>query len=196
MVLARPIIALIYQRGKFHDADTLHTAEALQYYAVGLVGYSCIKVLSPAFYAINRKWTPMTVSFFSIGLNLLLNWLFIFRLGMGHRGLALSTAAAATVNFTLLYLFMTRAAGSLATVAMLSTLARCLAASAPIALIGWWAQPWLTASVQGPLLRGGASLLAVILGCTLLFLGLSWMLGIEGVKDFSAIVKRKFGAWS
>jgi putative peptidoglycan lipid II flippase len=191
IVLAQPIIALIYQRGKFLDADTLHTAEALQFYAIGLVGYSCIKVLSPAFYAIDRKWTPMTVSFLSIGLNLLLNWVFIFRLGMGHRGLALSTAVAATVNFTLLYLFMSRVAGSLEATAMCSTLARCLLASIPIGMIGWWCQPWLASLQHDSILLRSGALLGVIAGAIVLFLAASWALKIEGFREFLEILKRK-----
>jgi putative peptidoglycan lipid II flippase len=191
IALAQPIIALIYQRGKFLDTDSLHTAEALQFYAIGLVGYSCIKVLSPAFYAIDRKWTPMTVSFLSIGLNLLLNWLFIFRLGMGHRGLALSTALAATVNFTLLYLFMNRVAGSLETAAMLSALGKCLLASLPIALIGWISHPWLTSMGHSSALLRAGGLFSVIGVAVLFFLLVSWMLKIEGFKEFLGIVSRK-----
>jgi putative peptidoglycan lipid II flippase len=191
IVLAEPIIALIYQRGKFLDTDSLHTAEALQFYAIGLVGYSCIKVLSPAFYAIDRKWTPMTVSFCSIGLNLGLNWLFIFKLGMGHRGLALSTAIAATVNFVLLYLFMTRVSGSLESKAMASTLGRCLIAAIPIGLIGWVGQYWLAGLGHEPVLIRAASLMLVISGATLLFLFASWALKIEGFQEFFGMIKRK-----
>jgi putative peptidoglycan lipid II flippase len=191
IVLAQPIIALIYQRGKFHDDDTLHTAEALQYYAIGLVGYSCVKVLSPAFYAINRKWTPMMVSFLSIGMNLLLNWFFIFRLGMGHRGLALSTALSATVNFGLLYVLMTRVSGSLESRAMAGTLVRCLLASLPIGLIGWIAQPWLSGLIHAPILLRAGALLLVITGAVSLFLLASWSLGIEGFREFLEIVARK-----
>jgi putative peptidoglycan lipid II flippase len=194
--LAEPIIALIYQRGKFTGDATHHTAEALQFYAIGLVGYSCIKVLSPAFYAINRKWTPMTVSFLSIGLNLLLNWFFTFRLGMGHRGLALSTALAATVNFTLLYISMTRVSGSLQTGFMISTLGRCLLASVPIALIGGLSYPWLvTLQHESVALRAGA-LFGVIGLAVLLFLIASWVLRIEGFREFSEILRRKLGARS
>ena len=191
VVLAQPIIALIYQRGKFHDTDSLHTAEALQYYAIGLVGYSCIKVLSPAFYAIDRKWTPMTVSFLSIGTNLLLNWLFIFRLGMGHRGLALSTAIAATLNFSLLYFFMTRASGSLETMAMLSTLGRCLLAALPIGLVGWFSHPWITSMGHAHIAVRAGALLAVIGVAGALFLMASWILRIEGFNEFLGIVSRK-----
>ena len=191
VVLAQPIIALIYQRGKFHDTDSLHTAEALQYYAIGLVGYSCIKVLSPAFYAIDRKWTPMTVSFLSIGVNLLLNWLFIFRLGMGHCGLALSTAVAATLNFSLLYFFMTRVSGSLETLAMLSTLGRCLLATLPIALIGWLAHPWIASLGHASIAIRAGALLSVIGVAGGLFLLASWILRIEGFQEFLGIVTRK-----
>jgi putative peptidoglycan lipid II flippase len=191
IVLAQPIIALIYQRGKFHDADTLHTAEALQYYAIGLVGYSCIKVLSPAFYAINRKWTPMMVSFLSIGMNLLLNWLFIFRLGMGHRGLALSTALSATVNFSLLYILMTRVSGSLESRAMAATFARCLLAALPIGLVGWLAQPWLAGLIHGPILLRAGALLLVISAAVSLFLVASLALKIEGFAEFVEILQRK-----
>lgn len=191
VVLAQPIIALIYQRGKFHDTDSLHTAEALQYYAIGLVGYSCIKVLSPAFYAIDRKWTPMTVSFLSIGTNLLLNWLFIFRLGMGHCGLALSTAIAATLNFSLLYFFMTRVSGSLESKAMASTLGRCLLASLPIGLVGWLSHPWIASLGHAHIALRAAALLSVIGVAGALFLVASWILRIEGFNEFQGIVSRK-----
>ena len=191
VVLAQPIISLIYQRGKFHDTDSLHTAEALQYYAIGLVGYSCIKVLSPAFYAIDRKWTPMTVSFLSIGINLLLNWLFIFRLGMGHCGLALSTAIAATVNFSLLYFFMTRVSGSLETLAMCSTLGRCLLATLPIALVGWLSHPWIASLGHAPILLRAGALFSVISVAVILFLAASWILRIEGFNEFRGIISRK-----
>ncbi len=191
IVLAQPIIALIYQRGKFLDADSLHTAEALQFYAIGLVGYSCIKVLSPAFYAINHKWTPMTVSFLSIGLNLLLNWLLIFHFRMGHVGLALSTAIAATINVLLLYVFMGRLAGSLETRAMASTLLRCLLASVPIAVVGWFSLPWLSGMGHATILFRAFSLLAVISGAVVLFLLASWGLKIEEFNEFLGTVLRK-----
>jgi putative peptidoglycan lipid II flippase len=191
IVLAQPIIALIYQRGKFVDEDSLHTAEALQFYAIGLVGYSCIKVLSPAFYAINHKWTPMLVSFLSIGMNLLLNWIFIFRLGMGHKGLALSTALSATVNFTLLYLLMTRISGALETRAMVDTLGRCLLAALPIGLIGWLSSPWLASMNHAPVMLRIGSLLLVIASAGLLFALISWGLKIEEFSEFLGMISKK-----
>src|SRR4051794_7797310 len=111
MILAEPIIALIYQHGRFTSAATFQTAGALRFYAIGLVGYSAVKVLAPAFYALDKRNLPMVVSLFSIGLNAALNWFFTFRLGLGHRGLALSTSLVALTNFLLLYVMMRRYIG-------------------------------------------------------------------------------------
>src|SRR3954452_24781796 len=107
-MLASPIISVIYQHGRFTAEMTRQTAGALQYYAVGLVAYAAVKVLAPAFYAVGKRNTPMLVSFLAIGTNLFLNWLFTFRLGWGHRGLACSTGLVANINVLLLYMLVRR----------------------------------------------------------------------------------------
>ena len=68
------------------------------FYAIGLAGYAGVKVLAPAFYALDKRHLPMVVSLISIGVNFALNWLFTFHLGLGHRGLALSTSFVAITN--------------------------------------------------------------------------------------------------
>src|ERR1700731_1386105 len=75
IILAHPIISVIYEHGRFTPEATRQTAAALQFYAIGLVAYSAMKVLAPAFYAIDKRKTPMNVSLLAIGLNLFLNWL-------------------------------------------------------------------------------------------------------------------------
>jgi len=136
--LAGPIIALIYERGEFRVNDTLQTAVALQCYALGLVAYACVKVLSPAFYAINRRWTPMFVSFASIGLNLALNYHFMFRMGFGHWGLALATAISALFNFVVLYLLMRWYAGRMDGGRLVSTALRCALAAVALGGVCWF----------------------------------------------------------
>jgi len=106
IVLSRPIIALIYQRGHFTANDTDHTAAALAFYAIGLAGYSAIKILAPAFYALGDSRKPMIISLLSMVMNYGMNWLLVSR--FQERGLALSTSAVALLNFALLYGFMQR----------------------------------------------------------------------------------------
>jgi putative peptidoglycan lipid II flippase len=100
-VLATPIVRLIYEHGRFTAGDTAATAAALACYAPGLLGYSAVKLMAPAFYAFGSSRVPVMASAASIGVNLLLNlWL----LGiLGHRGLALGTAVAALVNAGILF---------------------------------------------------------------------------------------------
>lgn len=192
VLMSDEIIGLIYERGKFGPDDTLQTGAALKFYATGLMAYACIKVLSPAFYALDRKWTPMTVSFFSIGLNVLLNWFFTFRLGMGHRGLALSTGLSATTNFLMLYFFMRRASGGLPTGQLLGSLARMLAAAAGLAAVcvfgREWLAPWLDAE---SLVDRAWSLLAVIAVAAAVYFALCALLRVEEAREALALVKRK-----
>src|SRR6202007_836557 len=90
IVLAEPIISVLYQHGRFGAHATAESAGALRFYALGLCGYAALKVLVNAFYAIDRRKTPMVVSIVAVGLNLALNWIFTLQLGWGHRGLAFS----------------------------------------------------------------------------------------------------------
>ena len=186
------MIGLIYEHGHFVKNDTLQTAFALQCYAIGLVAYSCIKVLSPAFYAIDRKWTPMLVSFGAVGLNLLLNYIFMFRLDMGHKGLALSTSICAILNFTTLYLLMLSPAKSLESKKFLSTLIRCAAATVPLALTCQ-----AVFAFGSPLIGGGelagriALLLTAILAGSAAYFASCFVLRVDETSAAFAIIKRK-----
>lgn len=100
LVLASPIIAVIYQHGRFGADDTAGTAQALAFYAVGLYAYSGVKVLAPAFYALGEARVPVLGSLLgmaaNVGLNLALHPV------LGYRGVALGTSLAAWANFGVL----------------------------------------------------------------------------------------------
>jgi putative peptidoglycan lipid II flippase len=187
--LAQPIIGVIYERGEFKYNDTLQTALALQFYSMGLISYSCIKVLSPAFYAIDKKWTPMLVSFAAIGLNFCLNYFFIFHLALGHRGLALATSISATANFLTLYVLMRRNGRTLETRRFLGAFFRCLLASAALGLVCWlgvnYGASWLGSR---SLWRRVAALLAVIAGGGGAYLVACSALRVEEVATFRRFV--------
>ncbi len=191
-MLASPIISVIYQHGRFTAEMTRQTAGALQFYAIGLVSYSALKVLTPAFYAVGKRNTPMLVSFFAIGTNLFLNWLFTFRLGWGHRGLAFSTSIVATVNFLLLYALMWRHTRGLETRRLLSGLTRIIIAGALLALICWMANYWwLNAWEQLRFLHKLLALLLTIAVGMAAFFGAAFALRVHEVRDVYEVVKRK-----
>ena len=136
-ILGRPIIGAIYQHGKFAASDTDQAAAALAFYSAGLAGYAAIKILAPAFYALDDARTPMLISIGSIAINFSLNWTFVRVLGFGHRGLALSTSLVALLNFMLLLTFMRRRIRRIEGRRLLSSLMRISAASGGMALTCW-----------------------------------------------------------
>lgn len=103
IVLGQSIIGSIYQGGRFELYDTQQTAAALSYFAVGLMGYAGVKVLTPAFYALNDSRSPMYVSLLSILINYAAASSMIHLAGFGHAGLALSTSLVALFSFVVLF---------------------------------------------------------------------------------------------
>ncbi|HEY3447495.1 MAG TPA: murein biosynthesis integral membrane protein MurJ [Myxococcales bacterium] len=100
VVLAQPIIALIYEHGRFKATDTAATAVALMGYSVGLYAYSGVKVAAPAFYALDRSRVPLVASACAVATNLVLNAL--AHRYLGYVGLALGTSLGAMVNLLIL----------------------------------------------------------------------------------------------
>jgi putative peptidoglycan lipid II flippase len=192
-IMAEPIISLIYERGRFDAMMTVQTAGALRFYALGLVGYSAVKVLAPAFYPLERRNLPMLVSLFSIALNFCLNWLLTFRLGLGHRGLALSTSLIAMTNFLILYVMMRRYAGRLETGALLVTLARLLAAGACLAAVCWaGVQFFFPAGVPQPTLWKLAGVGSTIALAGITFFGAAYLLRVAELRDIITLLQRRF----
>ncbi len=192
MMLAGPIISVLYQHGRFDAWQAGQAAGALRFYAIGLAGYAALKILVNAFYALDQRKTPMLVSFLSVALNLLLNWIFTFRLGWGHRGLAFSTGCVASCNFLLLYALMRRHLRGLESRRMGVMLGKVALASlaligvCALALHGWladWAHAAFVPKLIELLLTVGAGA-AVFIGCGL-------ALGIEELQELSGALRRR-----
>jgi len=110
-VLGDSMIAAVYQGGKFRAFDTHQTALALSCYAFGLVGYAAVKVLAPAFYALDDARTPMFVSLGSILINYAAASSMVKVAGLGHAGLALSTSLVALCSSIVLFEVLRRRIG-------------------------------------------------------------------------------------
>lgn len=108
IVLAEPLVATLFYRGEFDAHAVRMTALALQAYAVGLIGFSYVKILAPAFFAREDTKTPVRIGIIALGVNLVLSVLAAWYLTSNdfaapHAGLALATSVAALLNAALLY---------------------------------------------------------------------------------------------
>ena len=160
IVLSRSIVGVIYQHGEFTAFDTEQTAVALSAYCLGLAGYAGVKVLTPAFYALDDVRSPASVAVVSIFINYGLNWLSVREFGLGHGGLALATASVATINFVVLFLLMRRRAGGLQGRRLTTGFARILAATAVMSVVVWFSSQAIQ-SALGDEFFGRAADLAV-----------------------------------
>ena len=193
IVLAQPIISVIYEHGRFTPDATRQTAGALQFYAIGLAAYSAVKVLAPAFYALDKRYLPMMVSIFSIIINFVLNWFFMFKVGLGHRGLALSTSLVALSNFLLLYIMMRKYAGSLETGAILGLLARLAIPALLLAGICWLALEFMfQPGMHLPEWQRIFGVLLVIAVAAAVFFGSAFLFRVDEVRDIVDLVRRRF----
>ena len=109
MALAHPIVALLYQHGRFGPEDSVQTAQALWGYALGLSAFSAVRVLVPVYYSLGMTRIPVTISFVTIAMNIVLNILLMHPLQ--HRGLALATSISSVLNFALLFEMLRRKIG-------------------------------------------------------------------------------------
>lgn len=130
VVLGQPMIGAIYQTGKFDAYDTRQTATALACYAIGLAGYSALKVIVPAFYTLHDARTPMMVSLLSVLVNFSVSWFVTRHTSIGHSGLALSTSVVALFNFLVLFVILRNRIGGVYGRALFATFAKVTVASA------------------------------------------------------------------
>ncbi|MDB6082393.1 MAG: virulence factor MviN [Gammaproteobacteria bacterium] len=192
MMLAEPIISVLYQHGKFDAHEAAQAGGALRFYAIGLAGYAALKVLVNAFYALDRRKTPMFVSFVAVGLNLLFNWVFTFQLHWGHLGLAFSTGCVATCNFLVLYVLMYRQLGGLESRRMLVLLGKTAIAGAAVAAVCAASTRWLLSdwAVQS-FIRKASALFATVVAGGLTFTACGAALRIGELNELIDAVRRR-----
>jgi putative peptidoglycan lipid II flippase len=192
MVLAHPIVALLFERGQFTATDTAATAGAVMAYAVGLAGYSVVKIASPTFYALGDSRTPVAVSALSVLVNAGLNILFVRELG--YRGLALGTSLTALLNAGVLMWLLRGRLRGLRLRHLASVFARVLLASAVMGAVAWGLDRQLHASLPGMALPIQVIRVVVAIGGALAVLALLLtLLRVTEFTDVTRSVARRLG---
>lgn len=175
IALSQPIVALLFEHGRFGPGDTVQTAGALTMYALGVPAAAGVNVMVGAFYALDAPWLAVRASVVAVLVNVTLNLLFVGPLaflGLGHRALALSTSIAAAVNLLLLLFGIRRRVGRFGGRRVLDSALRAAAAAV---LAGSVCAGVL--ALLGPAWhRGIAVEAAVVAALSALMLALSWAL--------------------
>jgi putative peptidoglycan lipid II flippase len=136
IILRVPIIHLLFQHGAFDYADTLMAARALFYFAIGLWAIAGVRILAPAFYAVQDTKTPVKMAvaslFANVGLSLIL-------MGpMKHAGLALANSLASILYVSLLLIWLRKKIGEIDRARIMRSLLKIAVASAATGFVAYW----------------------------------------------------------
>jgi putative peptidoglycan lipid II flippase len=190
MLLATPVIRLLFEYGRFDAHSTELTVFALYFHAAGIFFIAMQRNVVQVFYAMKDMRTPTWIAAVVMVVNIVLSFALAGPLRQG--GIAAAGSIAAAVNVALLYVILRGRIGRLQTRALVRSLARTCTATAAMA-----------ATVMVPLLLGafdgvrGATLalrlLPAIGAGLVVYVGVAWALRSDELTEFAALVRRKVG---
>ncbi len=135
MLLAAPIVDVVFRRGRFGTAAVEKTALAVGFFGLGLFAAAGVKILTQAFYALHDTRTPVLVGTFDLAVF----WILCVALAgpMQHAGVALATAAGFWINFLALLVLLRKRLGRIGGRAILVSLLRLVLASLAMGAVVW-----------------------------------------------------------
>ncbi|WP_278683165.1 murein biosynthesis integral membrane protein MurJ [Paraclostridium bifermentans] len=135
IILAEPIVKLLFQRGEFDARATQMTAIALIFYSIGMLGFGLRDILGKIFYSLQDTKTPMINGIIAMVLNIVLNLAFVKYTNMGLGGLAFATSISSLVTIALLSVSLRRKIGSFGGKKIISVLTKSIIAALLMALV-------------------------------------------------------------
>ncbi len=187
VVIAEPLIRVLFERGAFGAAETAATAAALGVYAMGLPAYVLVKALAPGFFAREDTATPVKISVFCLVVNLVLNLLLMgpFK----HVGIAAATAISSWINAGLLAYVLHGRGHLVIDQRLKSRLPRMVLASAVMGLGLYGALGPLAAGLAGSLPERVVALGLLVAGGMAVFGALVLATGAAGLGDLKSLYR-------
>jgi putative peptidoglycan lipid II flippase len=183
MVLAKPMLMVLFMRGEFSPQDVHQASLSLLAYASGLLNFMLIKVLAPGYYSRQDTKTPVKYGIIAMLTNMVFNAIFAYF--YGYVGLAIATALSAFVNMALLYRGLHIAGVYQVTKRTVFFIIRLMVAGAAmVAAILWQLEDmsvWLNWSFAH---RSGVLGMLIALGASV-YLAVVFLLGVR-LKDLKA----------
>lgn len=188
MVLARPIVRVLFERGEFGPYSTAITSGALTFYCLGLFAYTASNILISGFFSLKDTVTPAKISGIALFTNVLLNLILMRPLKVS--GIALGMSLSGILSFLLLFLALRKKIGPLGGKEILGSVIRILIASLLMGLVCWFSHRWLFSSFPANA-PAAVYLGLVIAGSLLSFVLIAFILRISEMRDLAKWVFRR-----
>jgi putative peptidoglycan lipid II flippase len=192
LVLAEPIIRLLFERGQFGVLATQRATLALACLAPGLVAFSLVNILARAFYALSDTRTPMLISVACLAVNVLLTAGLVFPLGQG--GMAMANTLSATLNVSLLIFALRKKLREMNTQELDQQFVWLLLVAVAAGALTW-TTAWLWESRLGHatlMTRIGAVFVPAALGAALYF-DATYRLRLGSAREIIGLARAKLG---
>ena len=189
IVLATPIIRLLFQRGAFTAADTALMQPVLVVFGLGLPFFSFVNIVLRAFYAQKDTSTPVRAAVLSLAVNVGLS--FALMRPYGTVGLALASNVAVVVQAIYLQIQLARKRPGLEFRHVAADLIKIVAAVAIMAAVvagGWWGWSRFFSPSK---LHDAIGLMGLIALGAGLYAAVLWGLRIEGREELAAMLTRR-----
>ena len=187
IVLAQPIVQLLFEYRNFDAADTDRAARVLTFYGLGMWAFCAQHIILRAFYSVGDVRTPVKISCVFVPVNLAMSLMLIWFEGIREAAFAISTSITSTLTVLVGLVLLQRRAGThLADRPTMWAAVKMLGAAAASALVVFWLRglwiPSLSDAIELTVLRRAIDTLgALSLGCGL-FLGLGALLGLPETR--------------
>ncbi len=189
MVLATPIVQVLFEHGRFTAFDTQRTSFALLFFGLGLFFFSAVKVVVPVFYSLTDMKTPVRIAAIAFLVNVALTLLLVFPLKQG--GIALAASLGAAFQLVALLWIFRRRFGALGLKEFLWSMMRVVGASLVMGAFCWWFLHAVGFAHQTKILK--TLLLFAGIGLAMvLYLAVCLLIGVREVHEWKDILKQKF----
>ncbi|WP_419741886.1 murein biosynthesis integral membrane protein MurJ [Paraclostridium dentum] len=189
MILATPVVRILFERGAFDDRSTALTATALVFYSVGMIGFGLREILSKVFYSLKDTKTPMINGIIAVILNIVLNIALVKV--MGHGGLALATSLSSIICILLLFISLKKKIGYYGQDKIKSTFIKTLLASIVMGIITYFVYKFLSGILGIGFIQEAISLGSSIAIGGVIYLALIVVFKVEEANMAIDMIKKK-----
>lgn len=190
LVLAQPIVRVLFESGNFDHRATAMAARATVIYGAGLLAYAWIKVAVQGFYAVQETRTPVLIATTCMFLNIVLNFLLVRPLG--YQGLALSTTLSFYLNMLILIIMLQRRHGHVLDRKWLGELVRIIIAATLMSALVYGLHLLLRGmALEANRLYEALALTGLIATGALTFAAASYLLGVQELHALLRLRKRR-----
>lgn len=192
IVLAEPVVRIVFERGAFDSEATSMTAIALACYSLGMIGFGLREILNRVFYSIQDTKTPMINGALAMVLNIILNIILIKFLG--HAGLAIATSMSALICIVLLFNSLKKKIGYFGQDKIIKTTGKSLISAIVMGVVTYFIYNILDNILGVGFIQEAIALFVSIGIGAIVYGGLVILLKVEEVNIITDMIKRKISA--